>query len=630
MGGEFRPSIGCVPVRFLGRVNFPSPGGQQPWRVTHSIPEHSRDFAMVIEPLLQIGTSLETHRGRPIRTARGQSEVELEFDLEKIPPGEQVLLRPHGHIIEPAPDAQSTPLRIPEEATLAFGLGVRHITGLPAKGRVRFRVDVVRRFSGSVTIFDETVEVRRLAEEWQDRTVPLRGLAGETVRFRFRSDAENTDSAIPLWGAAQLLAVPPQTVGRPNFVLISLDTLRADMIDAVIGGEPVMPFLASLDQGWVRFTDTSTAFPSTTASHMSLFTGLLPSVHRVDFPSRQLPREIPTLAERLAEAGWQTLASTENGMIATESGHARGFAFYRESKGSGYSANVSGAARQTFERGLSLLRRHPGERFFLFLHTYDVHTPYHRPDGHDLFREQGPEVPPDRIPEKNYPDFSAYAAEAHATDGYVRDLLASLESAGLMDNTVVIITSDHGEAFGENGTVGHLFLNDPVMRVPLLVHLPDSQGSKRQLEAPTSLLDLAPTVLELAGLPPLAVQNGHSLGAWLAGRTVENWPAARLGETALDGPHAAMVVRLQNRKLVAFRDPEKPAEEFDLLRDPLERSPIRSQAAALEAVRWQATWAEQVRRSRAALGLDAIDGPKTTGEVDAERMKKLRALGYVE
>src|SRR5262249_19779852 len=148
-----------------------------------------------------------------------------------------------------------------------------------------------------------------------------------------------------------------------------------DFVGSDVNGRPLTPKLDALAAEGASFKDVVTTYPSTAAAHMSLFTSRYVSAHGVTFPTHILPESIPTLPQILSQRGFSTAAVTEGGMLATGSGFLRGFDSYREYSG----AEVWSSERQvekTFASGLDWVARHRDERFFLFLHTYQVHNPY--------------------------------------------------------------------------------------------------------------------------------------------------------------------------------------------------------------------------------------------------------------
>lgn len=160
-----------------------------------------------------------------------------------------------------------------------------------------------------------------------------------------------------------------------GYVLISLDTLRADRLGSYAADRQASPFFDTLAQRGTLFEHVAAPYPATLVSHMSMFTGLYPPQHTVYPPAGVLPKGVWTLAEEMRQAGYRTEAHTEGGFVAAGYGFERGFEVYDDTS---YSADVD--IERTFGRGLEFLDSlAPGERFFLFLHSYSTHDPYDPP-----------------------------------------------------------------------------------------------------------------------------------------------------------------------------------------------------------------------------------------------------------
>jgi arylsulfatase A-like enzyme len=474
----------------------------------------------------------------------------------------------------------------------------------------------------------ETQLLRRLvtpaeSKAWRNERVDLAALAGETVQFSFESVARPPPGARPLqtftmglWGAPRVLETRTLD-GRFDVVLVSLDTLRADVVGSEVDGRPLTPELDALAADGSSFTDVMTTFPSTSAAHMSLFTSTYPTVHGVTFPTFVLPPTIRTLPELLADHGYTTAAVTEGGMLAAMSGFRRGFDFYREFSG----AEVWHSPRQverTFRAGLEWIERHPGERFFLFLHTYQVHNPYEPPP------EYSPK-PKRESPDRRPPGLALYQGEVRYTDATVGELIRGLERLGVLDHAIVAITSDHGEEFGEHGGIAHArTLYDEVMRVPLILWGPGVIAAGQVVAAPASLMDVAPTLLELLRLPPAAGAQGQSLVAALRGDAA---PTERVrfaegpGQKLAAG--ALRAARAGEHKWIAHKNTLDEQEIFDLRSDPKEQRGLDDAALRVRGKQLLSEFDELIEES-------AEHARPAERELDEETTGKLRALGYVE
>jgi arylsulfatase A-like enzyme len=312
-----------------------------------------------------------------------------------------------------------------------------------------------------------------------------------------------------------------------GIVLVSIDTLRADRLGCYGHSRDTSPFLDTLAARGVLFEQAIAQYPSTMTSHMSIFTGLYPAEHGVFAPAGRLAESIPTVPELLQRAGFRTGGFTEAGQMRGEHGFARGFDRF-DDEIQGRPDDVA----TTFARGLEFLRSvAPGDRFFLFLHTYAVHTPYDPPPPYDSLYWPG--EPPAGLaptgrnilylnsrliaPEPAVVDYyrALYDGSIRQVDDRLRDLYAEIESLGLADELTLIVTSDHGEEFLEHGRLAHTQIYRETVHVPLVVLSPGIRGARRVAPLVESL-DLAPTLLELAGLRPPEM-SGRSLLGWLTG-----------------------------------------------------------------------------------------------------------------
>jgi hypothetical protein len=355
--------------------------------------------------------------------------------------------------------------------------------------------------------------------------------------------------------------LPPQTGFEPaptrGYILISIDALRADHLGLYGYPRATSPFLDELARRATVFDHAFAQVPSTLPSHMSMFTGLYPAEHGVFPPSSVLAPEVRTLPEVLLHAGFRTAGHTEGGYVQGGYGFARGF---REWTDTPY-ADDSDVGR-TFGRGVAFLKSvKPGEKFFLFLHTYTVHDPYWPPESYRRMFWPGP-VPPG-AGEPTGPHFAAinnglaettpqavayyeamYDASIRHLDDEMRRLFADIEASGLADETTVIFTSDHGEEFLEHGKLVHTQNYPECLRIPLLVVHP-AQREGLRIGALAQTIDYLPTILDLAGVTGPPGLSGKSLV-----------PLLRAPQRELDGEAYAevKVLRFDGQTLLAERE----------------------------------------------------------------------------
>jgi arylsulfatase A-like enzyme len=426
---------------------------------------------------------------------------------------------------------------------------------------------------------------------------------------------------------------PEPVTGPPNFLLISIDALRADHLSSYGYDRATSPSLDRLAGNGVRFSRAFVNTHGTPPSHTTLLSSLYQETHRVGIDSDaveggggySIPDEVVLVQELFQEAGWLTVAVTGGGYMSAEFGFARGFEVFHDQAG-----GVVPATQQIVD--ILTDRNEDARPVFAFFHTYQVHSPYEPPEKYkDLFGEYAGSVEPSSealLAIQNSAgkvltrgDFeyleSLYDGEIRHTDTVIGRMLSTLEAEGVLDNTVVIVTADHGEEFGEHGGLlhgGKLF--EELLRVPLIIA---GRGVPRGVTNPNlvSLVDIAPTMLSLAGLPVPPEMEGRNL---LDSTSDVQWPSQRI--FAQYG-NRLYCVRAPRWKLI-HRPAHDAVKLFDLHRDPGERSNVRHRypeitESLLDELR---VW----RDARPRLDLS----PRLSGELSPEKIDELRALGYVE
>jgi arylsulfatase A-like enzyme len=429
--------------------------------------------------------------------------------------------------------------------------------------------------------------------------------------------------------------------GPPNLLLITLDTTRRDHCSVYGYERETTPNLERVAAEGVRFALAYAPSSTTAPSHATLFTSLHPITHRVLRNGRVLLPLHETLAERVRERGWVTAGFVSSFVLAERFGYAQGFETWDDDfdpatattnrKAWQVGDDVVAVDRRgdaTTERVLAWLEKDGDESrpFFLFVHYFDPHAPYVPPS------ELASRFPPADGPSPGLrAQVARYDAEIAFADQQVGRLLAALDRLGLAADTLVAITADHGEGLMQHGLMGHgAQLYEEQVRVPLLLRWPGHLPAGRVIEDAVSLIDLAPTLLELAGVPSAdGNMQGRSLASLLAGSASldperpiflyrrEFEPGQVEGRRVAGEKYG---VRLGDFKLVL--GPEEGTRElFDVLHDPREREELAAAepARAAELEKRIADWLAESKREMTA--------PDAVSEEDLER---LRALGYVK
>lgn len=358
------------------------------------------------------------------------------------------------------------------------------------------------------------------------------------------AERADLDGGTPLDGSVTP-AEKPQKAPRPHIIFISMDTVRADVL-GIYGyrAHPTSPNIDAWAAGATRFQRAYSGGPCSSASFMGMLTSTLPSRLRgltLEGDVFTLPRTARTLAQRLGNAGYRTQALMP--VIGDYlRGVQRGFSEFDE---------TFHYAEALADRGVKAVNRlaRADKPTFLWIHFIDAHYPYEAHRGFGPFGNQPRDL---------------YAQEIAFMDVHVGRVLKAIEGSGLKERAVVVLFSDHGEAFGEHGTRLHgNSLYDEEIRVPLLVAGPGVTA--RWVEEPASLLDLGPTVLELAGASPPKDVTGRSLVPALRGQSMEARPV--LAEGCKPGTMLALV---DKRKLF-FRKKSGLYFLYDLAADVNER-----------------------------------------------------------
>ena len=480
-------------------------------------------------------------------------------------------------------------------------------------------------------LFEKIIDNKQPAE-WQSHSIPLAAYAGQPTALVFEAEpwprAQGGFSA-PLIGAPLLTYRTNASTEPKNIVLISLDTLRGDHVGATRDGQDLTPNLDLFAAQGALFEQAMTTYPSTTASHMSLMTGLYPIAHNTDHPGVTLSPEIPTMAEILAERGFATAAVTENAMLAASAGFSRGFDYYREERDLGIS-EAQGHIEKTFAAGSRWLEEHKDDRFFLFLHTYQVHGPYRPPPEYDVFKSDLTGTKKGSLARRAITQINAYAGEVLYTDAVVAKLLHKIETLGLKENTIIIITSDHGEEFGLHGHIGHSQTPfESVMRIPLLIRAPGEFKPGIKIDRVVSLVDILPTVLDMvapataASAPTGRRWHGVSLLGLLQG-TSKPLREAVFAESRRPG-YQSVVARTHSHRFITYEDPATTPRVYDLRTDRGEQNnlltpELRKKGQRLTQ-RYQ-LWRNDARKRAVSI--------REAGSVDPETAAKLRALGYTD
>ena len=450
-----------------------------------------------------------------------------------------------------------------------------------------------------------------------------------------------------------LLASP---TSKPDVVVITLDTVRAPSLGLYGNPRPTTPELAKWARRGVVFERAMAPSSWTLPTHASLFSGRLPHEHGADFLS-PLRRDVPLLAERFAAAGYATAGFVANpASCGAHTGLARGFQQYEEHPPvSKEFWRLSALGKSSFCRGLPFLRktaaelnaeffswldRHESQPYLAFLNFYDAHEPYDVPDprfdqftstpaharyvARERWQRIASAVPWDPLlgaDDQLQLALDTYEGSIAYLDYHLGQLLDELARRGSLDNTLVVITSDHGEHFGEHGLRSHaVSLYRQLIQVPLMVLFGDRVPAAQRVSETVGLLDLPATILELAGLPAEGIPGDSLATHWRPGppgKAVRPLIAELSQVSTLpdlpnsEGPIQSLIYGEWHY----LRYPGQPREElFDVVNDPLEQRNLTGTPAAPEDL-----LADLRRRLDAALAPTAQVADPTARLVEERR-----------
>ena len=395
---------------------------------------------------------------------------------------------------------------------------------------------------------------------------------------------------LPAFGAA---------ANKPNIVLITLGSTRADRMGFLGAAKAATPKLDALAKESIVFEHAYAQAPGTVASHATLLTGTYPQTHAATEFGATLSSSLPYLPNLLHANGYRTGAFVGTIALDPKNGTAPGFDrafdkydadFHQPQRGDSRYQSVERRRAQVATRAIAWLTADK-RPFFLWVQLNDSHAPYE----------------------------GSYENGITAADAAVGKILAALRAQNAYDNTLIVVASDHGENLGAHGEDTHgVFLYDETIHVPLLIKLPQNQLAEKKVSGKVRLLDVAPTILEVAGVPVPSQMQGQSLlriaktNADQAVYSRSDFPQRGFGWSALESWRAG--------KYLYIRAP-KP-ELYDLIADPgATKNLAQSSKATLDTI---AAQLDAFSRRFTETG-----GKSGENNLSSSEMQKLASLGYV-
>ncbi len=455
---------------------------------------------------------------------------------------------------------------------------------------------------------------------------------------------------------ARDLPAKEDACGRCNVVLIVVDALRAFNVGCYGYARETTPRIDALAREGVLFERAVAQAPYTWTSFGSLYTGKYPRRHgllKMDPTQRFNPKRNVTLQRILDQAGYRTGAFM-TGMISNASGLLDGFQTYfeamvgrdpvrRASLWTFFRSELVihalwNKVRQAFDPTLvpgtavDWLEQNADGRFLAVIHLYSTHTPYDPPRRYDVF-SPGYDGPIERFTtemaalleqgkaslgdEDRQRVADLYDAGVRFADDMIGRVVDELSRLGVLEETALVVTADHGEELGERGLYEHDWMYNSNQLVPLVLRLPERRGARQRVPVPVELIDVLPTLLELAGLPVPEDIDGESLLPWIDGQRPKEDDAAYCENNFY------VSVQTRDWKLIMnrFGDPHDPPRLYHLAADPLER---RDQSARYPEKLAEMTAILRAHDKSMPFPSEAPGAPRAG---DAELMRQLGYLG---
>lgn len=438
--------------------------------------------------------------------------------------------------------------------------------------------------------------------------------------------------------SAEPLPEPAEPCRPQNLILISVDTLRSDHLGTYGYERATSPFIDELAARGTVFERAYSTGSWTIPSHASMMTGLYPRRHGMRRGARTgrtaIPADVETLAEAFQRGGFATSGISNMLYLSKQNGFHRGFGSWSRI---GPAQGPGGSMSDISFRALDWVDENPGESFFMFLHVYDVHSDYHPLKNYRRMfagRYDGPVVDGVEKPLKDHRKghiklgpadakhlVDLYDAEIRQFDAGLRRFFALLAAAGVLDDTAVVITADHGEEFLEHGDFLHgRTLYEELVRVPWIMVGPCVPAAR--VEAPVSLVDVLPTALALMGVEQPAGIDGLDVSTWSQESAApsdrplyleaDEWYGIEEGEFRRAVVHGGRKLHLDGKT--------GHTEVYDLGSDPGEHTNLAEAGeAAPELEGHLNAFLESPERTGAALGAPSKD-----------TLRQLRALGYID
>ncbi len=536
---------------------------------------------------------------------------------------------------------------LPKNCYLEFDTGIYTENVYEGPFAARFKI-ILEEGKNQNTLYDKefVLQPESLKEQMIHAKIDLNQYADKNIKLTFitekseQSSPENNNFAF--WANPILYTPKPDNM---NIILISLDTLRADHLSCYGYHRNTSPNLDEFTKDCVLFENVFAHSSWTLPSHLSMLFSLNGASHQVYHNTQKIDNSIPSLASYLRDNGYVTYGFTGGGYVSSIYGFAKGFDWYDEPVGGRNAPLADDEAERLYEYTSDWINKNKDKQFFLFLHTFQIHGPYQCPEPwietyldenakwkgiglRLLLEEKGQDFP--FTPEERENIKALYDGEIKYTDEtLIKPLLEFLKKNNLYDNTLLIITSDHGEEFYEHGGWLHSrTLYNELIRVPLFIKFPSSQYKGMQIKPNARLIDIMPTILGACSIDyPGDSLEGKSLMDLITGNETEDRTfISDLAYKDIYDPSPSLIATNEgNIKVIIEKSKTgiKSIETYDIENDPGEQSTsvfnkaVKVRNSILDFIDKYYQEKLKVQRKKSQVHLD-------------EKMKeKLRALGYL-
>ncbi|MCP5102490.1 MAG: sulfatase [bacterium] len=568
-------------------------------------------------------------------------------------------------LFAPAGTTYEFSIDIKKGARLTFGFAIDDIYSAERRVPIEFDVLIENPKNGNYdSLYSKVLFSNNPANlGWHDQSIAIDRFPG-TVKLKFvtRKHVPSKKEIFAYWSNLTVLN-PAEKKKKPNLILISLDTLRADHLDIYNYKRATAPQLGKYLPDFVMFKHCWSQWCRTSESHHSIMTGLYEAEHRVPDRYKATPSHLVTLAELMKGEGYITAAFTGASKVSADTGLCKGFDSYYDNeswKGDGLELP------ENWQRAKKWLGANAGNDFFLFFHTYQIHGPYKtsipqydemfNPNnkGYDLgdlgISKIGKEKDVDKIKwfikssrkQVNPGDTDIIQGLRDYYDGAIKftndyfftDFFAYLKQLGIYDNTIIVILSDHGEEFFEHGSLKHKDgVHEVNIHVPLLIKLPYSEFGGKVIDRDVQTIDVFPTLSELFGIKTNHPVSGRSLVRPITGKISANapdpfvfsqspsWFAVKKGN---------MKLILKSRLANSVQGKLPRIKIYDLAKDPNEKHPVKIDHLSQYKYLYDKLFQKLILKKRGIhiVFSEALEGKTIEGEIDIPRSKEKFRISY--